>query len=175
MASNTRLKLSYPEKFPPALRLIIILKFFKGSFLLLAAFGLFAIIHKDVGALAERMADYLHIDPDNHTFNWMLDRISKLTPKRILGISLGTLFYAALLLIEGFGLYRRRAWARWLTIIATASFIPLEIYEIVKHVRPGRLLILLVNVFVLIYLKRHAELMPRHGHAHKAGFSEKAN
>lgn len=147
------------DRLPAALRWIILFKLVKGLFLLLASIGIFTLIHKDVGEVAQRVADFLHVDPDNHSFNWILDHLSTLTPKRILGISLGSLFYAALLLTEAVGLYLRLTWARWLTIIATASFIPLEIYEIIKHVRPGRVLILLFNVLILIYLKRHAELM----------------
>jgi uncharacterized membrane protein (DUF2068 family) len=157
------------EKLPRALRLIILLKLFKGTFLLLTAFGIFALINKDVEGLAQNIADHLHVDPDNHAFNWILDRVANLTPRRILGISLGTFFYAGLLLTEAVGLYWRQSWARWLTIIATASFIPLEVYEIIKHVRPGRIIILAVNVLILIYLIRHGEMMrhrsPRHHQA----------
>ena len=60
--------------------------------------------------------------------------------------------YAALFLTEGTGLLFRKRWAEWLTIIATGSFMPLELYELIKEFTPLRLLVLLVNAAVVLFL-----------------------
>jgi uncharacterized membrane protein (DUF2068 family) len=62
------------------------------------------------------------------------------------------LFYAMLYVIEGIGLWHQSKWAEYLTIIATATFIPLEIYELYRRLTLPRGGALLVNVAVVIYL-----------------------
>jgi uncharacterized membrane protein (DUF2068 family) len=56
------------------------------------------------------------------------------------------------LLTEGTGLFLRKRWAEYFTIIATSSFIPLEIYEIVRRVTLGKIILLLINLAVVVYL-----------------------
>ena len=60
--------------------------------------------------------------------------------------------YAALFLTEGTGLLFRKRWAEWLTIVATSSLMPIELYELVKQFTAVRLLALLVNAAVVLYL-----------------------
>jgi len=43
-------------------------------------------------------------------------------------------------------------WAEWLTIIATTSFIPFEVYELVKKFTAVRLLLLIVNWAIVVFL-----------------------
>jgi uncharacterized membrane protein (DUF2068 family) len=54
--------------------------------------------------------------------------------------------------VEGVGLLKKRRWAEWLTVGVTASFIPLEIYEIVRRLSPGKIAALVLNLGILIYL-----------------------
>src|ERR1044071_462558 len=64
------------------------------------------------------------------------------------------LFYSAVLLTEGIGVYMQQRWAELLMIFATAGLIPLEL----RHLwhRPGLLgaLILLANCFIVWFLYR---------------------
>jgi len=64
------------------------------------------------------------------------------------------LFYTAVLLTEGIGVYMEQRWAELLMIFATAGLIPIEI----RHVwhRPGLVgaLILLANCFIVWFLYR---------------------
>ena len=46
----------------------------------------------------------------------------------------------------------RKRWAEWLTIIATASLIPFEIYAIVKEHTALRVATVIVNIAVVLYL-----------------------
>ena len=75
-----------------------------------------------------------------------------LTPARMKLASAGAFAYAALFLTEGTGLMLRKRWAEWLTIVATASLMPFEIYEIVKEVTALRVGALVVNAAVVVYL-----------------------
>jgi len=66
--------------------------------------------------------------------------------------------YAILMATEGVALYVRHQWARWFTISATSSLIPLEVYEIMCETRPMRVLVLLANVAIVVYLWRRKEI-----------------
>jgi uncharacterized membrane protein (DUF2068 family) len=81
-----------------------------------------------------------------------LGKLMALDDRKLKAISAGTLFYAALLLTEGVGLLLRRRWAEYFTVIVTSSFIPLELYELVKHVTATRVAVIGVNVAVVWYL-----------------------
>ena len=67
-------------------------------------------------------------------------------------MSIGTFIYAALFLTEGTGLAFKKRWAEYFTIITTGSFLPLEIYELVRHATVAKGVALAVNIAVLVYL-----------------------
>jgi uncharacterized membrane protein (DUF2068 family) len=60
--------------------------------------------------------------------------------------------YAGLDVIEGYGLILGKIWAEYFTLILTASFLPWELYEIIRHVTILKIVLTLLNVFVVIYL-----------------------
>jgi uncharacterized membrane protein (DUF2068 family) len=55
-------------------------------------------------------------------------------------------------------LYLRKVWARWFTIIATSSLIPIELYEIARELHPLRVLVLLANLAIVVYLFTRKEV-----------------
>ena len=59
---------------------------------------------------------------------------------------------AAVFIVEGVGLLLRRHWAEYLAVIATASFLPLEIYELVERVEVSRALVVVANLAIVVYL-----------------------
>ncbi|HET7787222.1 MAG TPA: DUF2127 domain-containing protein [Myxococcales bacterium] len=61
---------------------------------------------------------------------------------------------AALSAIEGLSLRAGRWWGPWLVVIATASLLPWEVWEMLRRPAWGRALILLANVAVVAYLLR---------------------
>ena len=60
--------------------------------------------------------------------------------------------YAALFLTEGIGLWRDRRWAEYLTIVATGSLVPLEVFELARKVTAVRIGALVVNLLIVVYL-----------------------
>ena len=81
-----------------------------------------------------------------------LYRALRLGPGKLEALGVGAWLYAGLFLVEGIGLWRDRRWAEYLTIVATASFIPFEIYELVKEMTAPRMTALVLNVAVVVYL-----------------------
>jgi hypothetical protein len=45
-----------------------------------------------------------------------------------------------------------KRWAEYLTAVATAGFLPFEIYELTKQIPVLRVLALVVNMVILVYL-----------------------
>ncbi|MEA2294263.1 MAG: hypothetical protein QOE86_1902 [Solirubrobacteraceae bacterium] len=60
--------------------------------------------------------------------------------------------YAALEGLEAIGLWLQQRWAEYLTLIATAGLLPLEIYELAHKLSPLKLLTFVLNVAVVVYL-----------------------
>ena len=136
------------------LRAIIVLKAFYGILFFLVGLGVFALINKDVSDLAEQAADSLGIDPENRYLLLLLESLTGVSPKQIAAVGLGTILTSGLLLTMAWGLHLRKAWAEWLTIVATAFFIPIEIYEVVSSPHFTYALALVVNALIVWYLVR---------------------
>lgn len=141
-----------PAATPRGLRLIAAFKLFKGLVLFAVGIGAVNLLHKDLAFEVERWADIFRVDPNNHYIHRLLERFSILNDRKLRELSVGTFFYSALLLTEGTGLLMGKRWAEYFTIIATSSFIPLEVFEITKRVSSAKVVVLLINVVVVIYL-----------------------
>ncbi len=81
-----------------------------------------------------------------------LHRILGLNPKTLGVLLVTALAYALVEGVEAVGLWRGQRWAEYLTALATAGFLPLEIDELVKKVSAGRVAALVINLAVLVYL-----------------------
>ena len=129
--------------------------------LLTLAFGALSFfLHKDVASEVEHWVDQLRIDPNNQVIGALLKKLQLVHTKELKELSALGAAYAALFLTEGTGLLFRKRWAEWLTIVATSSLMPVELYELFKTFTAIRLVALLVNATVvayLIYLVRQKE------------------
>ena len=137
---------------PAGLRLIAGFKLLKGLVLLAVGIGVVNLVHKDIALELDRWADIFRVDPNNYYIHHVLQTLSILDDRKLRQLSVGTFFYSALLLTEGIGLFLGKRWAEFFTIIATSSLVPLEVYEITKHVSAAKLVVLLLNIVVVAYL-----------------------
>lgn len=138
----------------PALRYIAIYKFLKALGLLLLASAAFGFVHTP---WLEQAADWVAHLPlqSGHGFliHWM-DELLGLGPRNFVLIGSAACVYAALFATEGWGLWRSKRWAEYLTVFATASLIPFEAWEIFHRFGWLKVLALVVNVAIVIYLWR---------------------
>lgn len=132
--------------------LIAAFKLLKGVALLAVAFGALHLINKDLDVVMEHWVNFFRIDQNNHYIHGLLERFTNLDDRKLRQLSVGTFFYSAMLLTEGVGLALHQRWAEYFTIIATSSFIPLELYELVRHATLMKVALLLVNLAVVAYL-----------------------
>lgn len=62
------------------------------------------------------------------------------------------LAYALIELVEAGGLWYAKRWAEYLTVVATAAFLPLEIYELTEHISWLKIVTLVLNVLAVVYI-----------------------
>lgn len=134
------------------LLLIGAFKLLKSAILIAVGIGALKFLHKDIAAEAANWIDSLDLDPNNPYVVRLLEKLSALDPHKLRALGLGTFLYAAIYLTEGVGLVLRKRWAEYVTIISTAGFIPLELYEIAKRVDFLRIAVLLINIAIVVYL-----------------------
>ena len=134
------------------LPLIGAFKLAKGLLILAVALGVLHLVRGDPADTLAHWASELHIDPEGRHFTRAVDRILSLDARRLEALSAGMFVYAGLFLVEGVGLILGRRWAEYFTVVVTASFVPLEIYEIVRHPTLIRVAALLVNLAIVWYL-----------------------
>jgi uncharacterized membrane protein (DUF2068 family) len=134
--------------------LILIAAFKLAQALLFAAIGVGALrlLHKDVSDVLARLADHLRFNPESRFVNFILDRASIFNDRLLRRIEEVVFVYAGLDLIEGIGLYLEKAWAEYLTLAITASFLPWEIFEVYRKLTLPRMSLLVVNALVFFYL-----------------------
>jgi uncharacterized membrane protein (DUF2068 family) len=134
------------------IRLIAYFKFFKGILLVASGIGLLKLLHKDVAEVVNHWISTLHFDPDNRHIHGVLLRASVVNQRQLKELGVGSVVYAGLFLTEGSALLMQKRWAKYLTAIITASFIPLELWELVEHFSTIRTVVIMVNVIILWYL-----------------------
>lgn len=112
---------------------IAIFKWIKSLILILAGVGFLKLLHHDVETYIENLLNQLRVDPDNRYLGALLAKLDLLDDKKIETLSALTFAYSALFLVEGTGLFLEKQWGKYLTIIITVSFIPVEVYELIKN------------------------------------------
>jgi uncharacterized membrane protein (DUF2068 family) len=134
------------------LLMIGLFKLVEAIFFLLVGAGAIHFIHHDLGEAAQRLAERLRFDPDRRVVAWILDHLDDITAHRLKQIGVATFFYAGLRVTEGVGLVMEKVWAEYLTVGVTISFLPWELYEIVRRLDWLRVGLLVTNLIVLAYL-----------------------
>lgn len=132
---------------------IALFKLVKAITLIAVGIGALSLSHNDDAITSIRhVVRDLGLDPNHRLVDMALAKISGLDRSRLEGLSVGTFIYAAVFLVEGTGLILRKRWAEYLTVIVTASFIPFEIYEMAHKPSALKVVGIVVNVGIVIYL-----------------------
>jgi uncharacterized membrane protein (DUF2068 family) len=137
---------------------IVAFKAVKSATLVGLGVTLLATRHSDPLDLVVRLALAVHVPLTSAAFERALRFATGLTVRRHTALGVTALGYAALMGAEGLGLALRRAWARWFTIIATSSLVPIELFEIGRGPTLARITIVALNVGVVAYLVRRRDM-----------------
>jgi uncharacterized membrane protein (DUF2068 family) len=137
------------------LRTIALYKLVKVVILLLAVYGEVrlhdATLTAKILSWASARPHGLEHDLVTKGLSWF----SGLSESRVHALRLLTLTYAVVFAIEGVGLWMQRRWAEWLTVVITASLIPLEVWELIHKPSFGAAGVIIANAAIVAYLYWH--------------------
>lgn len=83
-----------------------------------------------------------------HSVDWLLN----LDPNQFRAFGVAALVYGVLYAAQAYGLWFGKRWAEYLVIIETCLLLPVESWELAHRFSGLKLVVLLINVVVVIYL-----------------------
>jgi uncharacterized membrane protein (DUF2068 family) len=163
------------------LRLLAVERAVRGILILLLVYGV--VRFKDRQAdlrrafeqdmpLLRPLADKLHFNLDDSGVVHTIQRVLALEAKTLVWIAVGLSAYALIELVEGVGLWFAKRWAEYLTVLATAAFLPLEVRELIDKQTWLRIGAFAFNVAAVVYLLLAKRLFGLRG-GHKAVLAQR--
>ena len=135
----------------PGLHIIALVEAVKGALALLAASGLEIIGPAPLQRWVHELIVRFQLDPHHGAIAWLLGAIS---PGGVHLAALVAALYGVMHVLEGWGLWRAKAWASWMGCITVSLYLPFDVFALFKH--PGwlSLVVVAINVAVLWVLAR---------------------
>jgi uncharacterized membrane protein (DUF2068 family) len=143
------------------IRLVAVFKILKAATLIVTGIGILKLMHMDVARELDHWVAMLGLDPGSRYVSQAIQKATNLSPHRIRELGLVSFAYAGLFLTEGIGLWLLKRWAEWFTVIITSSLLPFEIYEIHRHPTAIKIVVLVINVAIVVYLLYRIAKEPR--------------
>ncbi len=132
--------------------LIIAYKLVKGGLWFVFAATILVMMHMGLGNRMQGFAAHLRL----HAHPWSLRLASVVveasTRRALKTIVVALLADGTVTLIEGWALLHGHWWGPWLVVVATGALLPLEVVSLIRHPRPIRAALLLVNLTIVVYL-----------------------
>ena len=151
-----------PHKRAPTLWLIIGIKLVKGLLFAGLALAAYTLSDNDLPAEYQEFLKHLKLNPERKFWADRAVQIGQIHEKHVLVAAAGTLVYSLFSLVEGIGLMFRIAWAGYMAIGESAFFIPIEIFELIKHFSVLVFVILCINIFIVWYLYQNRHRVLKH-------------
>jgi uncharacterized membrane protein (DUF2068 family) len=134
------------------LRVIAVLKFLETAAVIAAGLAALKLLNPATLDAIAAWSEALPGQQEQQVVQRVLDQLSGITQHEVRALGAGAILFAAIFLMEGIGLWLQRRWAEWLSVVATALFIPLEILELCRHESATKIIALVVNLLVVGYL-----------------------
>ena len=134
------------------LTLIALFRLVKGLMLVAGGLAALELLHPGSADRAWSWVAQLPSETERRLFARGLSLLTRSGAGRLQGVAFAAFAYAALFFVEATGLFLQKRWAEWLTIVATGSLIPFEIYELLHRATAMKIAVLAINIAVLIYL-----------------------
>ena len=137
------------------LTLIAVYKLLQAMLLISVGLGALRLMHRDIANVFLGFVTEMRVNTDGRLVSYLLDKAATVDDPMLRRITTFVFVYAGLGLLEGIGLYLEKVWAEYFTAIITASFLPLEVMEILHRVTWVRLGLFVANLGVFLYLLAH--------------------
>jgi uncharacterized membrane protein (DUF2068 family) len=134
------------------MRAVATIEAVKGAAVFLAGVGLLALLHRDVEAIAVHLVRLSHLDPASRYARLLVNAARHVTDARLWAYAGLATLYALVRGVEAYGLWYERRWAEWFALVSAAIYVPVEIYEIIRHATWIKVVVLLVNLAIVAYM-----------------------
>ncbi len=135
-------------------RTVATVEFTKGIIVVLAGLGVFSMRHKDLWGVAESFLEFLHANPHHHYVGVFIELVSRVSDVRLWKIAVVASVYVILRFVEAYGLWYALPWAEWLAIASGTIYIPFEVADLFRRLTAFRVLVLVVNLVIVLYILR---------------------
>jgi uncharacterized membrane protein (DUF2068 family) len=108
--------------------------------------------HADWASEISRLAHRVGLDPNSNWIKRIIEKVKKIGSSQDTVFGAVALAYGGLEGTEAYGLWRRRRWGEWLTVLATSLLLIPEVWELTKSVSALKLGALLANLLIVAYL-----------------------
>ncbi|MEV6513540.1 DUF2127 domain-containing protein [Streptomyces sp. NPDC051642] len=95
---------------------------------------------------------HFHYDLDHSPIVGTIQKTFGYKHSTLVLVAVLLLAYALIELVEAGGLWYAKRWAEYLTVVATAAFLPLEIYELTEHISWLKIATLVLNILAVVYI-----------------------
>ena len=143
------------------LRVFAVERFLRFLFFGLAAYGVWRFRYdragiqraydNDLPAIRALYRD-MGFDVNHSKLLGLIQRSFTLDSRTLTLVAGGLALYAIIELVEGVGLWLGKRWGEYFAMVATSIFLPYEIYDLTVKVTWLRLVALLINLLLVIYL-----------------------
>jgi uncharacterized membrane protein (DUF2068 family) len=143
------------------LRVLAVERVVRGLVLIAAGYGVYRFesaqtaLRGSFGRLVPALrplADQLGVDLDHSAILSAATKALHARAGTLNLVAIGLVVYGLLELVEGVGLWLAKRWGEYLTVIATAAFLPYEISELFKSVTVTKVGAFVINVLAVVYL-----------------------
>jgi uncharacterized membrane protein (DUF2068 family) len=139
------------------LRLLAVERLIRGLLILLGAWGVW--YYRDSRDGIQRALDnelpllkQAHIDIGDTSIVHAIRTVLTAKTATLTWVAIGLAVYGLLQLTEAVGLWLLKRWGEYFAAVATAIFIPLEVYEVSEKITWLRIGALIINVAAVVYL-----------------------
>lgn len=138
---------------PLGIRLIVLQKSVWAVVLIILSVILFWFRAQHITQPIQSLFD-IELDQDPHDLlaNVLIRLIPNLSLRTELMLGAGAAIYAALEIVEAWGLWRLLLWVELLTVFETSAFLPYEVWDISRHPSIFNVLTIMINVLIVWYL-----------------------
>ncbi|WP_431680578.1 DUF2127 domain-containing protein [Kitasatospora sp. KL5] len=98
------------------------------------------------------VTEHFHWDLEHSPIVDTIRRTFEYKHSTLLIVAGALVLYALVEIVEAAGLWVGARWAEYLTVVATAAFLPLEVYELTEHVSALKIGTLVLNVLAVLWI-----------------------